>query len=72
MVSASITDSTGHRDLSPREEGVFFLILLLSAERQSASKANVGDYETDPLLEAISMDYEPSGIQSYASIYCDE
>jgi hypothetical protein len=47
MVSASITDSTGPRDPSPGEEGVFFLILLLSAKSESASMANVGNYETD-------------------------
>jgi hypothetical protein len=72
MVSASIPDSTGHRDPSPGEEGVFFLILLLNAERQSASKANVGDYESDPVLEAVRMDSEPSAIQFCTSITRDQ
>ena len=71
MVSASISDSTGRRDPSPGEEGVFFLVLLLSAERESASTAVVGNYETDPLLEETGMDSEPSVIQHYASINCD-
>jgi hypothetical protein len=72
MVSASIPDSTGHRDPSPREEGFFFLILLLTAERESASTANVGNYETDPLLEATRIDSDPFAIQSYASIDFDQ
>jgi hypothetical protein len=72
MVSASITDSTGHRDPSPREEGVFFLLLLLSAERESSSMANVGDHETDPLLEGTRTDSEMSALQSYANITRDQ
>jgi len=72
MVSASIPDSTGHRDPSPGEEGVFFLILLLSAERESASTANVGNPESDPLLEATRIDSDPFAIQSYASIDFDQ
>jgi len=66
MVSASIPDSTGHRDPSPGEEGVFFLILLLSAERETASMAKVGDYETDPLREETRFDSEPTLFRSPA------
>ncbi len=51
MVSASIPDSTGHRDISPGEESVFFLILLLNTDRGSASMTSVRDHETNRLLE---------------------
>jgi len=63
MVSASIIESTCHRDPSPGEEGVFFLMLLLSAERESASLARVGDHETHPLLEETRFDSEQSLFQ---------
>jgi hypothetical protein len=63
MVSASIPDSAGHRDPSPSEEGVVFLILLLSAERESTSIANVSDYETDSILEESRFDSEPAFFQ---------
>jgi hypothetical protein len=72
MVSASIPDSTGHRDPSPGEEGVFFLMLLLSAERESASMANVGDHEMDPLLEETWTEFEPSAFQAHTSIDFDQ
>jgi hypothetical protein len=72
MVSASIPDSTGHRDPSPREEGFFFLILLLTAERESASRAKVENYQTHLLLHATTLDSDPFAIQSYASIDFDQ
>jgi len=56
MVSTSITSPTGQRDPSPGEERVFFLILILNAEREASSMANVGDHETDPLLEETRLD----------------
>jgi hypothetical protein len=68
MVSASITDSTGPRDPSSGEKGVFFLIPLLSAERESASMANVGNYDTDPFLEETRLNSEPAFFQSLASV----
>ena len=68
MVSASITDSTGPRDPSSGEEGVFFLILLLNAERESASMTNVGNYETHPFLEEIRLNSEPAFFQSIVSV----
>jgi hypothetical protein len=72
MVSASITDSTGPRDPSPGEEGVFFLMLLLNAERESGSMANVGNYETDPFLEETRLNSEPIFFQSSATIDYDQ
>jgi hypothetical protein len=63
MVSTSIADSTGPRDPSPGEEGVFFLILLLNAEREASSMTNVGDHETDPLLEGTRFDSGPAFFQ---------
>jgi len=72
MVSASIPDSTGRRDPSPGEEGVFFLVLLLSAERESASTAVVGNYETDPLLEATGLNSEPASYQFTTGINFDQ
>jgi len=72
MVSASIPDSTGHRGPSPCKEGVFFLILLLSTERESTSTANVGDHETDLLLEETGLDSEPAFYQFTTDITLDQ
>jgi hypothetical protein len=72
MVSASVTDSTGPQDSSPGEEGVFFLILLLSAERESASMTNVVNYETDPFLEETRLNSEPAFFQSIVSVDNDQ
>ncbi|TMI51980.1 hypothetical protein E6H20_02025 [Candidatus Bathyarchaeota archaeon] len=72
MVSASIPDSTGHRGLSQGKEGVFFMILLLSTERESTSTANVGDRETDPLLEATGLNSEPASYQFTTGINFDQ
>ncbi len=72
MVSASIPDSTCHRGPSPCKEGVFFLMLLLSAERESASRANVGDHETDSLLEETALNSEPAFYQFATGINFDQ
>ena len=72
MVSTSITDSTGHRDPSPREEGVFFLMLLLAAEREAASMAEVGDHETDPVLEESTLNSDPAFYQFTTNVDLDQ
>jgi hypothetical protein len=64
MVSASVSDSTGLRDSSHGEEDIFFLMILLSAERESASTANVDNYETGSFLEATRLDSQPAFFQS--------
>jgi len=71
MVSASISVSTGVRDSSPGEEVVFFLMTLLDMERESASDADVGIYETEPFSEAGKRDSEPPVFQTSASVACD-
>jgi len=71
MVSASTSVSTGFRDSSPAEEVVFFLLTLLNAERESASDASVGFYETEPFLEAGTRDSLPPVFQSSAGLTCD-
>ena len=70
MVSASISGSTGFRDSSPGAEVVFFLMMLLNAERESASEANVGIYETESFLEAGKRGSEPPVVQTSVSITC--
>jgi len=48
------------------------MILLLSTERESTSTANVGDHETDPLLEATGLNSEPASYQFTTGINFDQ
>jgi len=47
-------------------------MLLLSAERESASRANVGDHETDSLLEETALNSEPAFYQFATGINFDQ
>ncbi len=70
MDSASIPDSIETPLLA--RKAFFFLTLLLNAERESAPMTNVGDHETNRLLEETRLNSEPVFYQFTTSIEFDQ